>query len=129
MKSKKTIISLVAVLILILVFIFYKEGILFGTNGNNEYSDSIKKTADSIKGTEVPVGNPPVESNITDTSKQGSSETGTKPDGTVDIKKLKEKPIDTVKKTVPVGKPPEDEKNNPGQEGGNQTPAEKDKSK
>ena len=133
MKNKKIIFPLIAVFIVTLVFIFYKEGILFGTSGSSKYSDSLKFKSDSVKGTEVPLGNPPDENvpNISnDTSKSGSSYTGAKPDGNVPGKNSKNEKLDTNKKIVPLGDPPVDKKNNnPGNRSGNETPAEKDKSK
>lgn len=133
MKNKKVIFPLIAVLIVVIVFIFYKEGILFGTNGSGEYSDSLTLKSDSVKSTEVPLGNPPNENapNISnDTSKSGSNNTGTKPDGNVPLKNINPGKTDTVKKIVPLGDPPSgDKNNNSGNRGGNETPAEKDNPK
>lgn len=130
MKKKTVIIPFFAIFIIILLVIFYREGILFNNGENDQYSDSLRHEQDSTNNV-VPLGNPPSDENIMDSinGEQGSNETGTNPDGVVspkDKKMIK----DTSNKVVPLGKPPVDEdKSSKGNEGSSDGSTQEDKSK
>ena len=129
--TKKTIIyPVVGLFVVLLIVIFYNEGILFNNDSNEHYLDSLMQTSDTIKGTEVPLGSPPgIDPGMyKDTVKSGSSNTGTKHDGSVPTKNKSEK--DTVKKIVPLGDPPAEETStNSGSRGHSGDPVQEDRSK
>src|SRR5690606_14191464 len=130
MDKRKILLPVIAILVFVMIFIFYKEGILLKTNGDT-ILDSMTQTQDTIKEGEVHLGNPPEDGSgsYSDTLKQGKNDSGVTPDGSVDPK-TKQEVKEKGNNTVPLGDPPKDEKNsNSTQQGGNETPVDEDKAK
>ncbi len=130
MDKRKILIPGIAIFVIVLLFVFYNEGLLFKTNGDTSM-DTSEQVIDTIKQGEVPLGDPPLDKSgsTSDTIKQGSNTKGVTPDGTVDPK-TKQEVKEKGNNVVPLGDPPKDETNNNStQQGGNETPAEEDKAK